>query len=57
MTAITGARGESDAQLVARMREGDTSAFEVIVERHRAALIARANAQLGSFCSIFCTNC
>ncbi|MDO8586621.1 MAG: RNA polymerase sigma factor [Armatimonadota bacterium] len=49
MTPCSDGRKETDAQLVARMREGDTSAFELIVERYRAALIARAHAQLGSF--------
>jgi RNA polymerase sigma-70 factor, ECF subfamily len=49
MTVSIDTRKETDAQLVARMREGDVSAFEVIVERHRAALIVRANARLGSF--------
>jgi len=38
----------SDAQLVARAREGDLSAFEMIVDRHRAALVALAAGRLGS---------
>jgi RNA polymerase sigma-70 factor (ECF subfamily) len=40
---------ETNAQLVTRMRAGDVSAFETIVERYRAVLIARAHARLGSF--------
>jgi len=39
---------ETDRQLVARVREGDLSAFEVIVDRHRAALVALAAGRLGS---------
>jgi len=39
---------ETDSQLVGLAREGDISAFEMIVERYRAVLIAKANARLGS---------
>ena len=39
---------ETDAELVARTRGGDLSAFEVIVDRHRAALVALAAGRLGS---------
>jgi len=39
---------DTDAQLVARAREGDLSAFEMIVGRHRAALVALAAGRLGS---------
>jgi RNA polymerase sigma-70 factor (ECF subfamily) len=38
----------TDSQLVARVRAGDLSAFEAIVTRHRAALIATSAAVLGS---------
>lgn len=48
MTSTIGVYREADAELVARTREGDVSAFETIVERYRAVLIARANAKLGS---------
>jgi len=49
MTSRTGTCRETDAQLVARTRDGDISAFETIVERYRAVMIARAYARLGSF--------
>jgi RNA polymerase sigma-70 factor (ECF subfamily) len=39
---------ETDGQLVARVRQGDIAAFEAIVDRHRAALVAVAAARLGS---------
>ena len=39
---------ETDAQLVARAQQGEVAAFEVIVERHRGALVALAAARLGS---------
>ena len=39
---------ETDSQLVGKAREGDLSAFEAIVDRHRAALVAFAAARLGS---------
>jgi len=39
---------ETDAQLVERMRRGEVEAFEVIVSRHRAALVALAGARLNS---------
>ena len=48
MTPTTSMREEIDAELVARVREGDVSAFEMIVERYRAVLIARSYALLGS---------
>jgi len=38
---------ETDSQLVARSRAGDIAAFQAIVDRHRAALIALAAARLG----------
>lgn len=38
----------TDAQLVARAREGDLAAFGAIVDRHRAALVAVAAGRLGS---------
>jgi RNA polymerase sigma-70 factor, ECF subfamily len=41
-------QNQTDAQLVARTRAGDIKAFEVIVERYRAPLVARATARLGS---------
>jgi len=41
-------REETDGQLVERVREGDLSAFEVIVDRHRAAMVAVAVGRLGS---------
>ncbi len=41
-------RPETDAQLVARMRRGDIAAFESLVDRHRAALVAAAAFRLGS---------
>ncbi|HUT75038.1 MAG TPA: RNA polymerase sigma factor [Armatimonadota bacterium] len=41
-------REETDSQLVARARDGDLSAFEAIVDRHRAALVALAAGRLGS---------
>lgn len=44
-----GLNQETDAQLVAQILAGDLSAFEMIVERYRAALVARAHAILGSF--------
>ena len=37
---------ETDAQLVGRMRRGEVAAFEVIVRRHRAALVLLADAVL-----------
>jgi|GEM_PF-92485 len=40
---------ETDAQLVARLQAGELPAFEAIVERYRAAMIACAHARLGSF--------
>lgn len=46
MTSATHAY--SDSQLVERVREGDISAFEMIVERYRTILVARATSQLGS---------
>ena len=39
---------ETDAQLVARVREGDLSAFEEIVDQYRAALVGLAAGRLGS---------
>lgn len=39
---------ETDAHLVRRAREGEVAAFEAIVERYRATLIATAAARLGS---------
>jgi len=39
---------ETDAQLVARIRAGDLTAFEEIVNRHRWALVAVAAGRLGS---------
>ena len=48
MTSVSDIRRETDARLVARTRGGDISAFEIIVERHRAVVIARANARLSS---------
>ncbi|MHB0937214.1 MAG: RNA polymerase sigma factor [Armatimonadota bacterium] len=45
--ALTGK--ETDAHLVARMQAGELAAFETIVERYRAVLIACAHARLGSF--------
>jgi RNA polymerase sigma-70 factor (ECF subfamily) len=41
-------REETDGQLVVRARGGDISAFEVIVNRHRAAIVALAASRLGS---------
>ena len=41
-------REETDGQLVGRVRTGDLSAFEVIVDRHRAALVAVAAARMRS---------
>jgi len=41
-------REETDAQLVARTRRGDLSAFGTIVDRHRATLVALAAGRLGS---------
>jgi RNA polymerase sigma-70 factor (ECF subfamily) len=41
-------RQETDAELVARTRDGDLSAFEAIVDRHRAALVGLAAGRLGS---------
>jgi RNA polymerase sigma factor (sigma-70 family) len=38
----------SDAELVARARQGDHSAFGELVERHRAAVYRAAHAALGS---------
>jgi len=38
----------TDGQLVERVRAGDLAAFEAIVERHRAAMVAVAAAQLHS---------
>jgi RNA polymerase sigma-70 factor (ECF subfamily) len=38
----------TDSQLVSRLLAGDLVAFEVIVDRHRAALVAAAAARLGS---------
>jgi DNA-directed RNA polymerase specialized sigma24 family protein len=48
MSTLSGTHSETDAQLVGRMRSGDVSAFETIVERHRAVVVARANVRLGS---------
>jgi len=48
MTLAPGTK-ETDAHLVARIRAGERTAFEAIVERYRAALIACAHARLGSF--------
>jgi RNA polymerase sigma-70 factor (ECF subfamily) len=39
---------ETDSQLVARLLTGDVPAFEAIVSRHRAALVAVAASRLGS---------
>lgn len=39
---------DTDSQLVGRLLAGDVTAFEVIVGRHRAALVAAAAARLGS---------
>ena len=39
---------ETDAQLIERMRRGEVEAFEVIVNRHRAALVALATYRLRS---------
>jgi RNA polymerase sigma-70 factor (ECF subfamily) len=39
---------ETDGELVARVRQGDIAAFEAIVDRHRAALVALAAGRLGS---------
>lgn len=41
-------REETDGQLVGRIRTGDLSAFEAIVDRHRAALVAVAAARMRS---------
>jgi len=49
MTSVLGTAKETDACLVARMRQDDVRAFETIVERYRAALIACAHARLRSF--------
>jgi RNA polymerase sigma-70 factor (ECF subfamily) len=38
----------SDAELVARARQGDTAAFGELVDRHRAAVYRAAHAALGS---------
>jgi len=38
----------SDAELVARARQGDTAAFGELVERHRSAVYRAAQAALGS---------
>jgi RNA polymerase sigma-70 factor (ECF subfamily) len=38
----------SDAELVARARQGDTAAFGELVNRHRAAVYRAAHAALGS---------
>ena len=38
----------SDAELVARARQGDTAAFGELVERHRAAVYRAAQAAVGS---------
>lgn len=38
----------SDAELVARARQGDTGAFGELVERHRAAVYRAAQAAIGS---------
>jgi RNA polymerase sigma-70 factor (ECF subfamily) len=38
----------SDAELVARARQGDTAAFGELVDRHRAAVYRAAQAALGS---------
>jgi len=38
----------SDAELVARARQGDTTAFGELVDRHRAAVYRAAHAALGS---------
>jgi RNA polymerase sigma-70 factor (ECF subfamily) len=43
-----GMREQTDGQLVKRVREGDLSAFEAMVDRHRGALVALAAARLGS---------
>lgn len=48
MSSTIGTSRETDAELIARMREGDISAFEAIVERYRSVLIARAYARLDS---------
>lgn len=48
MTSTIDTHPLTDAQLVERTREGDVSAFETIVERYRAIIVARASAQLGS---------
>jgi len=40
---------ETDGQLVERTRQGDLSAFEAIVTRHRAGLIALAASRLASY--------
>jgi RNA polymerase sigma-70 factor (ECF subfamily) len=39
---------ETDGELVTRVRQGDIAAFEAIVDRHRAALVALAAGRLGS---------
>ena len=49
MTSAIHLRRETDQRLIARMRGGDISAFETIVERYRAVLVALAYARLGSF--------
>jgi RNA polymerase sigma-70 factor (ECF subfamily) len=41
-------KAESDSELVARLRGGDVSAFEAVVGRHRAAIVAFAATRLGS---------
>lgn len=40
---------ETDGQLVARCRRGDLTAFEALVERHRATIVALAYSRLGCF--------
>ncbi len=47
-----GMQEQTDGQLVARARKGDLSAFETIVERHRAAVVAVAAARLGSLADV-----
>jgi len=41
-------RTETDGHLVLRVRAGDLAAFQDIINRHRAALVALAAARLGS---------
>ncbi len=48
MAVGMGRQHATDRALVARLRAGELAAFEAIVARYRAALIARAQARLGS---------